>query len=309
MSPPSLRFACLQFSPVLKDPAASMEKADRLLERLQPGSLDVLMLPEMAFTGYCFKSRDDVAPFVEDPETGFSAEWARKTARRLQCYVLVGAPTLGPSAPDTPPSAQPSFFNSLLVFSPTGALLHKYSKHFLYETDETWATPGPSFLTVDLPFPPSSPFHGEGKTFRAALAICMDINPYRFEAPFDAFEFGTFAEREKAEVVLALMAWLDSEPPVEGEETDGEGEGWDAVRRTLGYWAMRTGPLLGSRAALVCANRNGREGETVFTGSSCAIELSDPPAVVAYAGKRREELVQGVVRLRRGDNARGDEAE
>ena len=62
-----LRVACLQYAPVFQDRAASMAKADAMLEQISSGSaaFDLIILPEMAFTGYCFKSREDIVPFVE----------------------------------------------------------------------------------------------------------------------------------------------------------------------------------------------------------------------------------------------------
>ncbi|GAA5835639.1 hypothetical protein JCM11251_002984 [Rhodosporidiobolus azoricus] len=307
MSQPYLRVACAQFCPAYKDPQASMEKADRLISRLQPGEIDLLVLPEMAFAGYCFKSREDIAPLVEDAHGGQTVQWAKKTAQSLGCYVLVGLPTS--STPEGSGEAASSssnfssnspapFYNALLVVSQAGEILHLYAKHFLYETDEAWATVGPSFQSFDLPFPPSSPFSAPNRTFRLAPAICMDLNPYRFEAPFEAFEFGTFAAEQQVDVVVASMSWLDSEPPnADQEEEEKDGNEWEKVKPTLGYWTLRLDPLLGSNAALVCANRIGREGDTLFTGSSCAIELGNRPAVVGFAGKRREELLNVRVRL------------
>ncbi|BGP16052.1 hypothetical protein JCM10213_006812 [Rhodosporidiobolus nylandii] len=298
MPPRFLRVACAQLSPVFKDVDASIARADELIERLEPGRLDVLVLPEMALTGYCFESREDVAPFVERPMDGKTAEWARKTAQRLGCYVLIGAPTSSPSSSSSAAAEDPTpYYNSLLILSPSGTLQHIYHKHFLYSTDESWATPGPSFDVLDLPFPPSSPFHAGGTaTFRLVPAICMDLNPHQFKAPFDAFELGTFAAKEKADIVFGSMAWLDSEPPLD-DGAEEEGDGWESTRETMSYWALRVEPLLGTGAALVCANRTGREGDTVFTGSSCVMELSERPAVLAYAGKRREELVVARVSL------------
>ncbi|GAA5857540.1 hypothetical protein JCM8547_009329 [Rhodosporidiobolus lusitaniae] len=298
MPAPFLRVFCVQFCPTFKDVPASIQRAEELIAPLEPGQLDLLVLPEMAFTGYCFKSREDVEPFIEDLEKGRTAGWARKTARRLGCYVLVGLPTRTSAGSATSPSSSfdppppPAFYNSLLIVSPAGDLVATYHKHFLYETDETWATPGPSFASFDLPFPPSSPFRSLSSpsptTFQLAPAICMDLNPHKFTAPFTAFEFGSFAAKEEVDLVVASMAWLDSELPREGTEESTEGgEGgdrrteWEQVSQTLGYWALRVDPILGNGAAMVCCNRVGREGNTVFTGSSCAMELADAPEVVA----------------------------
>ena len=60
---------------------------------------------------------------------------------------------------------------------------------------------------------------------------------------------------------MCAMAWLDSEPAEGEQEDNGEaGEEWEKVRGTLGYWAARLAPLLGSGVAFVACNRVGREG-------------------------------------------------
>lgn len=169
-------------------------------------------------------------------------------ATRLGCYVLAGFPSHSPSSLAS---------NSLLILSPTGSLTALYAKHFLYTTDESWATPGPAFTALDLAFPPSSPSFGG--SFRLCPAICMDLNPEKFEAPFEAYELARFAEARGAEVMVCAMAWLDSDPGKEEEEEEG-GEEWEKVRGTLGYWAARLEPLLGSGVGFVSCNRVGREG-------------------------------------------------
>ncbi|CEQ40374.1 SPOSA6832_02001, partial [Sporobolomyces salmonicolor] len=219
------------------------------------------------------------------------------SALKLGCYVQVGLPTVSSSSS----TSGPLYSNSTILVSPFGALVSVYSKHFLYETDFAWATPGPAFIALDLPFPPSSPFHSDrGRAFRLAPAICMDLNPKDFVAPFEAFEFASFAKQEKVDIVACSMSWLDSEPPrataEEGEEEEGRTE-WEKVHRTLGYWVMRMEPLMESRVAFVGCNRVGREGDTIFTGSSCAIELQDRPTVIKYATKRKEEVILAKVRL------------
>lgn len=315
------------------------------------------LLTPLHMTGYCFTSAEDIGPFLEDASDGPTYRWAaatgtgaslsppadadlsRSPATRLNCYVLIGVPTLssstsqGPCVVPAAPSPShgepelapplPKAFNSLLLLSPAGILLHTYQKHHLYETDESWATEGPGFVTWKLPFPSAE----DSATFKLAPCICMDLNPYRFVAPFESYELGTFAEREGVDVVVCSMAWLDSEPPANGvdeSEQEEEGEEWDKVRNTLSYWAMRCGPLMGSGAAFVGCNRAGREGgefrrarfsevermqrgadhspvrstDVVFTGSSCVIKLEETPEVLDFAPKRGEALLRVDVPLR-----------
>ena len=54
-----MRIGCLQFNPVLGDVVGNMERADALLlESSEKESLDLLVLPEMAFSG---RSHDSLA--------------------------------------------------------------------------------------------------------------------------------------------------------------------------------------------------------------------------------------------------------
>ncbi|GAA5907199.1 hypothetical protein JCM8208_006718 [Rhodotorula glutinis] len=296
----TLRVASVQLSPCFKDPARSRRRAESLISSLEPDTVDLLVLPEMAFTGYCFESRDDIVPFVEDAETGETKAWAAQTAQRLNCYVLVGAPTVAPVHPPSSPSASPPYYNSLLVVSPSGALAGVYHKRHLYGTltndaaDYLWATAGDAFVALDLPFPSSSP-SSPRDSFRLVPGICMDLNERDF-APTSEHAVATFARAERADVLVVAMSWLDSVEE-EQEQGDEKRDEWEDVRDVISYWVVRCMPLLGSGAALVVANRVGREGDTVFTGSSCAVELGARPAVAQYANKRGEAVIVAEVAL------------
>ena len=57
---------CLQYTPVYKDISKSMEIVDKFLEKYTTDDqIDVLILPEMAFTGYKFDNRDDIHPKID----------------------------------------------------------------------------------------------------------------------------------------------------------------------------------------------------------------------------------------------------
>src|SRR4051812_29732913 len=113
-----MKIACLQFDPKLGQVAANQAKADALLAELQSAN-DVLLLPEMAFTGYCFRSREEFLPFGESPKDGPTAQWGRRTARAAGCHVLCGLPER---------CADGTLFNALLVCDPHGDIVHVYRK-------------------------------------------------------------------------------------------------------------------------------------------------------------------------------------
>jgi predicted amidohydrolase len=55
-----MRIACLQFSPRLRHVKENIQLAESLLDNVQPNELDLLVLPELAFTGMTaiFSPRD-----------------------------------------------------------------------------------------------------------------------------------------------------------------------------------------------------------------------------------------------------------
>lgn len=46
-----MRIACLQFNPRVGDVDNNLTRADRVLAKANPENLDLIVLPEMAFTG------------------------------------------------------------------------------------------------------------------------------------------------------------------------------------------------------------------------------------------------------------------
>ena len=55
----------------------------------------MVLLPEMAFSGYTFRDRAAILPCLEDAAEGPTAEWCQLQARRLRCSVVCGFPRRG----------------------------------------------------------------------------------------------------------------------------------------------------------------------------------------------------------------------
>lgn len=92
----------------------------------------------------------------------------------------------------------------------------------------------------------------------------MDLNPEKVQPEVVTYAFASFVkEIGQVDVVIASMAWLDSDQTdLEDEETTGRStraEEWEDVKDTLGYWAMRCKPLIGSGCLFVACNRIGEE--------------------------------------------------
>ena len=151
-------------------------------------------------------------------------------------------------------------YNSLVFVDRAGETIAHTRKSFLYYTDETWALEGQGFFVGDMRLGSSL------KAKKVAAGICMDINPYKFEAPWTAYEFANHTIATKAELMVLSMAWLTRLSTVELRGQDKQPD-----LDTVGYWLERMRPLLGpngpeNEVIVVFANRCGEEGESPLIG-------------------------------------------
>ncbi|KAJ3384783.1 Carbon-nitrogen hydrolase [Lobulomyces angularis] len=88
-----MKVGLLQFAPELGRKENNIKKANEILKKfdLKKSDLDILILPEMIFTGYTFKDRLEIQPLVED-ENGDSVLWAKEISKLYNCFVQVGFP-------------------------------------------------------------------------------------------------------------------------------------------------------------------------------------------------------------------------
>ena len=139
-----LKAVCVQFSPSFMEVRSSMAKADALLEQVANEEMDLIVLPEMSFTGYCFKSREEVLPFTETPQDIRSAidnldlnddvpntlKWALRTSKKFNsAWVVVGFPER---------TLDDKFFNSAMIVNYALKELHIVRKVLLFGDDKNW---------------------------------------------------------------------------------------------------------------------------------------------------------------------------
>ncbi|KAI8958641.1 carbon-nitrogen hydrolase [Daldinia sp. FL1419] len=274
-----MRIGCLQFSPKLGDVNNNLNRADAVLSRANPENLDLLCLPELSFTGYNFKSLQQISPFLEPQGSGVTALWARTVALKYNCVTIVGYPESCDVKAKWPTG--PEYYNSAIVVNGEGETIGNYRKSFLYYTDETWALEGgEGFWQGSIP--------GLGNT---SLGICMDINPYKFEAPFHAFEFAFHVLERRSNLVVLSMAWLTREDGRMFSRMPN-----DPDLDTLTYWVTRLEPLIRAESEdeiiIVFANRCGIEDDAVYAGTSAVIGIKDGEVnVYGILGRGEKELL------------------
>lgn len=301
----SLRIAAVQLAPQLSERNLNLKRAWELIDTsLGKNAVDLVVLPELALTGYNFKDRNHITPVLEQKGKGFSYDFARDVSKKFNCVTVIGYPELSGN----------TIYNSAMVVSPKGSLIHNYRKTHLYETDETWGcSESPSgFTSFDLPI------ERLGKSFKTSIGICMDLNPYQFKAPFEEYEFATACVKNEVELVIVPTAWMNSAwdehwtkdqlngfqqcyrtPLVKLEEVnvddipgnllkpapypyskEGKPEYSEYAQHMLEsdantgrYWLIRLRPLWDCKANIVICNRSGMEDNLMYAGTSSLISF------------------------------------
>lgn len=99
----------------------------------------------------------------------------------------------------------------------------------------------------------------------------MDLNPYKFEAPFEAYEFANFHLQAQTKLILCSMNWLYQTEKLTIEEqlsmskVFNNGLYLQVHSSNLYYWFQRLMPLIAasettnSKFTVVICNRIGHE--------------------------------------------------
>ncbi|HLI70201.1 MAG TPA: nitrilase-related carbon-nitrogen hydrolase [Ktedonobacteraceae bacterium] len=180
---PSYRVAAIQFNPMLGKKEENVERLLQLVEEAARQEARLIVLPEMATTGYCWASREEIAPYVE-PIPGPTTERFQELAARYNCYIALGLPELDPTTG--------VYYNSLALLGPAG-LVGAYRKIHSYIAEPRWARDG------DQGFPV-----WETPLGRLGAVICMDAM---------YFESTRIAALRGADVILFPTNWLEEHCP------------------------------------------------------------------------------------------------
>jgi predicted amidohydrolase len=177
------RVAAIQFNPLLGKKEENVERLLQLVEEAARQEARLIVLPEMATTGYCWVSREEIAPYVE-PIPGPTTERFQELATRYDCYIALGLPELDPTTG--------VYYNSLALLGP-GGLIGTYRKIHSYIAEPRWARDG------DQGFPV-----WETPLGRLGAVICMDAM---------YFESTRIPTLHEADVILFPTNWLEEHCP------------------------------------------------------------------------------------------------
>ena len=117
-----------QFEPKLFDLEYNLKKMEDILK---PINADLVVLPELAASGYVFTNIDEVKKISESAEDGATADLFRKLASDNNTSYVVGFAEKDGN----------DLYNSSMLVNPAGDI-HIYRKTHLFFEEKKWFTPG-----------------------------------------------------------------------------------------------------------------------------------------------------------------------
>jgi len=126
----TLTLALLHATAAHKQPEINRLQLLALFRQAGEAGAQLALSPELAISGFCFTSREDIAPFTETAE-GPTISGLRQIARDYGMYLCVG---LAEREPRTN-----LFYNSAFVLDPNGEVVCRYRK---MNAEIRWACPG-----------------------------------------------------------------------------------------------------------------------------------------------------------------------
>ncbi len=177
------RVAAIQYEPTLGEKEKNVRDLLRLVEEAAQQSARLIVVPEMATTGYCWESREEIAPHVE-PIPGPTASRFQELATRFNCYITLSMPEVDPHTN--------VYYNSAVLLGPAG-IVGTYRKIHSFISEPRWARDG------DLGMPV-----WETPLGRLSCLICMDAC---------YFEAARLPALHGADVLLFPTNWLEEKSP------------------------------------------------------------------------------------------------
>lgn len=119
----------------------------------------------------------------------------------------------------------------------------------------------------------------------------MKTSPYRFESPWNDWEFANYVLHRQPNLVILSMAWITHQDYCSYSRKPTSPD-----LGTLSYWVARFEPLIRAEnqgeVIVVIASRSGAEGDTVYAGTSCVLGIEDGEVkVYGILGRGQKELL------------------
>lgn len=183
LSPFTYTVAAIQYDSTLGEKEKNVRDLLRFVAEAANHGAQLIVLPEMATTGYCWESRQEIAPHVETIP-GPTTDHFQQLALHYNCFIAVSLPEVDITTN--------IYYNSVVLLGPQG-IVGTYRKIHSYISEPRWARDG------DLGMPVWNTPLG-----RLSPLICMDAV---------YFEAARIPALRGADVLLFPTNWLDEKSP------------------------------------------------------------------------------------------------
>ena len=139
-----------QFKPELMQIEKNLKKMESLLDSI---SADLIVLPELAASGYLFNSEEEVKSIAEDPKNGPTATLFQKLTKQHNTSYVIGFAE----------KTENGIYNSAMLVNPDGSI-HIYRKTHLFCEEKKWFNTGDTGFKV---------FNAKNDV-KVGLMICFD---------------------------------------------------------------------------------------------------------------------------------------
>jgi predicted amidohydrolase len=144
-----VRVGFFQFRPVF---GKIQHNLNKVVSSLKNASADIIVLPELPFTGYYFKDREELKSFAEEVKKSSTIEALIQLCKEGDYYIVTGFAE----------KSGDKYFNSSLLIGPEG-IVHIYRKLHLFNEEKNWFDPGDIPLQIN-----------EVRGVKVGMMICFD---------------------------------------------------------------------------------------------------------------------------------------
>lgn len=148
----AVKVACVQFEPVIGDVAGNLDQMEKRIRAAHADGAAVIVLPELADSGYVFNDSDEVGRLASPIPDGKSALRLIGLAKELGIHIVSG---LAERDGET-------FYNSAIICGPQG-YIGKFRKLHLWNREKLYFKPGDLGLPVF-----------DTEVGKIGIAICYD---------------------------------------------------------------------------------------------------------------------------------------
>jgi len=171
-----MKVALVQFCPTPKDVEGNLRKLAGFVQEAAKAGAKLVVLPELATTGYSFMSKGEAAAVSEPVPDGRTFKIMKALAEKLSVHIVWGMVERDTRTDD--------LYNSQVIVTPVANRGQSYHKVNLWGNDWLWAAEGkwnPPVLHCDF---------GGGDTRKVGLLICRDVRDKKDSKWSDFYESG-----------------------------------------------------------------------------------------------------------------------